>query len=142
MILSKPFEKGDLIDFDCATGTISSITGTASKPNGNFDLVGQYNVAIYSKNNTLVLQIGANAWDLSSNEITIRYFHNVLKKITHFELEFEGKVTLLEYEAWWASIPDFEPIEPEMDEDEDFMGYVYAIWENKHLQKSLVDSWA
>ena len=142
MILSKPFDNGDLIDFDCSTATINPVVIVAEKPKGNFHLLEQRNVAIYSDNNALKLQIGEDVQNLSSGEAVIRYFHNVSRKTTCFEVESEGRITSIEYKAWWAEIPGFEPVEPEMDEDEDFMGYIYAVWNNKQLQQSLIATWA
>jgi len=54
----------------------------------------------------------------------------------------DGENFSIEYDAWWADIPSFEPVEPEMDEDEDFMGYIYAVWMNKTLQNNLISSWS
>jgi len=142
MILSKPFDNGELIDFDSLTCTFKAVKNAGEKPKGNFHLVGRNNVAIFSNNNLLILQIGEKTWNLSSRDVALRYFHNLPKKLTVFEVELDGQNTTIEYEAWWAGIPGFELNEPEMDEDEDFMGYVYAVWMNKALQQNLIASWS
>ena len=142
MILSKPFDKGEFIDFDSSTCNFKSVVNIDEKPKGNFHLLGQNKVAIFSDNNQLILQIGDKTWNLSSQDIVLRYSHSLSKKMTSFEVKSNGQNISIEYEAWWAGIPSFEPIEPEMDEDEDFMGYIYAVWVNKALQQSLISSWS
>ncbi|MGI2112690.1 hypothetical protein ACRN9G_03710 [Shewanella frigidimarina] len=142
MILSRPFNNGELIDFDNSTSTFKSVINIGEKPKGNFHLLGQRKVAIFSDDNLLILQIGEKKWNLSSEDVVLRYSHNCSKKMTTFEVESDGQDISVEYEAWWAGIPSFEPIEPEMDEDEDFMGYVYAVWMNKVLQQKLISSWS
>jgi len=142
MILSKPFDRGELIDFDSSTCTFKSVVNIGEKPKGNFHLLGQRKVAIFSDDNLLILQIGEKTWNLSSQDVVLRYSHNLSKKMTVFEVKLDGQNISIEYDAWWAGIPGFEPVEPEMDEDEDFMGYVYAVWMNKALQHNLISNWS
>jgi hypothetical protein len=142
MILSKPFDKGDLVDFDVSTGVAISNVGVSVKPKGNFHLLDQKLLAIYCEGNTLILQLDTDKWELSSVDVELMYFHNLANKTTCFEVKSPEKSVSIEYKAWWAEIPGFEPVEPEMDEDEDFLGYVYAVWKNKQLQGSLISSWA
>ncbi|WP_277252494.1 hypothetical protein, partial [Neptunomonas phycophila] len=104
--------------------------------------LGQRKVAIFRDGNQLILQIGEKKWNLSSQDVVLRYSHNFSKKVTVFEVELDGENLSIEYDAWWADIPSFEPVEPEMDEDEDFMGYIYAVWMNKTLQNNLISSWS
>ena len=105
-------------------------------------MLGQKKIAIYREGNNLTLQIGGDTWNLSSDDVEVKYSHDFSRKTTCFEVESGGEAAFIEYEAWWSGIPGFEPVEPEMDEDEDFMGYVYAVWKNKSLQNSLIRSWA
>jgi hypothetical protein len=142
MILSKPFDKGDLVDFDVSTGVAISNVGVSVKPKGNFHLLDQKRLAIYCEDNTLILQLDSDKWELSSVDVELMYCHNLANKTTFFEVKSPEKSVSIEYKAWWAEIPGFEPVEPEMDEDEDFLGYVYAVWKNKKLQGSLISSWA
>ncbi len=142
MILSKPFDRGELTDFDSPTCAIKPVVNTSEKPKGNFHQLGQRKVAIFRDGNQLILQIGEKKWNLSSQDVVLRYSHNFSKKVTVFEVELDGENFSIEYDAWWADIPGFEPVEPEMDEDEDFMGYVYAVWMNKALQNNLISSWS
>lgn len=144
MILSKPFDKGDLIDFDTLTGVANSNVNVnlSIKPKGNFHLLDQRCVAIYCEDNILILQIDSNKWELSSEDVELRYFHNLANKTTCFEVKSPKKSASIEYKAWWAEIPEFEPVEPEMDEDEDFLGYAFAVWKSKQLQWNLISSWA
>lgn len=142
MILSRPFDKGDLVDFDTITGAVGFNVRVSEKPKGNFHALDQTCLAIYSDDNSLILQIDSDKWDLSSEDIELRYFHNLAKRTTCFEVRFRDKAFSIEYKAWWAEIPGFEPVEPEMDEDEDFLAYVFEVWKNKKLQRSLINRWA
>ncbi|NRD72174.1 hypothetical protein HQQ94_02755 [Shewanella sp. VB17] len=143
MILSKPFDKGELVDFDSSTCTFNKpVTDIDEKSKGNFHLLEQNIVAIFSLNSLLILQIGDKKWDLSSEDTLLRYSHDFIKKTTIFEVELNELNVSIEYEAWWAGIPNFEPIKPEIDEDEDFMGYIYAVWMNKGLQQHLISIWS
>lgn len=141
MILSKPFDKGDLVDFDATIGAVSLSVNVSGKPKGNFHLLDQKCLAIYCEGNALILQIGSDKWEFYSGDIELRYFHNVAKRTTCFEVKSQEKSVSIEYKAWWAEIPGFEPVEPEMDEDEDFLGYVFSVWKNKQLQERLISNW-
>ncbi|GEM_PF-2855136 len=141
MILSKPFDKGGLVDFDAGTGVVNTNVDASVKPIGNFYLLDQRRLAIYCEGSTLILQMDFDVWELSSENVELRYFHNLANKTTCFEVKSPEKTVSIEYKAWWAEISGFEPIEPEMDEDEDFLGYVFAVWKNKQLQGSLISIW-
>ncbi|WP_203141004.1 hypothetical protein [Marinobacter mangrovi] len=141
MILSKPFDRGDLVNFDPSTGATNSTVDVPSKPKGNFHQLGQRCIAIYCEDNALILQVDRDKWDLSSMGVNLNYFHNLDSRTTCFEVKSSEKSVSLEYKSWWAEIPGFEPVEPEMDEDEDFLGYVFEIWKNRKLQESLIRSW-
>jgi len=142
MVLLSLFDKLGLVDFDASTCVVNSNVSASIKPKGSFHLLGQRPLAIYCENNTLILQIDSDKWDLSSVDLQLRYFHNLANKTTRFEVKSPEKSVSIEYKAWWADIPGFEPVEPEMDEDEDFLGYVFAVWKNKQLQQSLISTWA
>lgn len=141
MILCKPFDKGDLVDFDVRNCSVRACTDTTVSPRGNIHLLLDKCIAIYCEDGTLILQIDKNKWDISSKETVLRYFHRLIDKTTHFEVVSEKESVSIAYRAWWAEIPDFALFEPEMDEDEDFLGYVFAIWRSKQLQESLIESW-
>ncbi|PXF30703.1 hypothetical protein WH50_14000 [Pokkaliibacter plantistimulans] len=142
MILSKPFDKGDLVDFDASIGVVNSNVDVSVKPKGNFHLLDQRCLAIYCEDNVLILQMDRDKWELSSADVELRYFHNLANRTTCFEVKSPKKSVSIEYKTWWAEIPGFEPVEPEMDEDEDFLGYVFSVWKNKQLQGSLISNWA
>lgn len=141
MILCKPFDMGIFVDFNCSTG-IAMPSDSANDQKGNFHVVEGNAVAIYSKDNKLMLQIGLKIWDLSSDSVELSYFHNISKRTSCFQVLFNGELTSIEYEAWWAKIPMFVPVEPEMDEDEDFMAYILSVWKNAQLQKTLLSRWS
>lgn len=141
MILCKPFDMGKFVDFDCSTGS-SMPSDSVDNQKGNFHIVEGNAVAIYNRDNRLMLQIGLKIWDISSDKIELNYFHNIAKRTSCFQVLFNEELISVEYEAWWAKIPGFEPIEPEMDEDEDFMAYVFSVWKNTQLQKNLLSQWS
>lgn len=140
MILCKPFDKGRFVDFDYSNGSVIPCE-SANSQKGNLHIVDGNAVAIYSLDNKLMLQIGLKIWDLSSDVLKLNYFHNIANRTSCFQVLFNGELTSIEYEAWWANIPDFEPVEPEMDEDEDFMAYVFSVWKNTQVQKALLSRW-
>lgn len=141
MILSKPFDKNQLVAFNPYSLTAIPLENISEKPVGNLHFVGKHCVAIYCEKNDLFIQIDTNKWSLSSGNLNIKYFHKKTSRTTFFSIEEGEKIILIEYESWWKDIPGFMPMEPEMDEDEDFLGYVFSVWRNKKLQQSLVLSW-
>ena len=141
MILTKPFDNGGRVEFEVSTGTAAPVPDMTEKPQGDFASVSSSNVAIYCENNKLFLQVDKQRWDLASGDLVLKYYHYLAKKTTRFEVHAADKDVVIEYKSWWSDIPGFEPVEPEMDEDEDFLGYVYAVWKNQKLQKSLVKQW-
>lgn len=141
MILIKPFDNGDRVEFDISDGTAALTPDVTEKPQGNYALINSNNVAIYREKDKLVLQVNRQRWELSSRDVTLKYFHNLANKTTRFEIYSADKSAVIEYKSWWSDIPDFELVEPEMDENEDFLGYVYAVWKNRKLQDSLIRQW-
>jgi len=141
VILTEPFDNGDRVEFDISNGIAALMPGVTEKPQGNYALVNSSNVAIYTERGKLFLQVDLQRWDLSSGGVALKYFHNLAQKTTRFEVYDADKSAVIEYRSWWSDIPGFEAVEPEMDEDEDFLGYVYAIWKNQQLQKSLIKHW-
>ncbi|MEH8019568.1 hypothetical protein MN202_20220 [Rheinheimera muenzenbergensis] len=41
----------------------------------------------------------------------------------------------------WAEIPDFVPVEPEMDKDEDYLAYIYYVWQTPSIQQARLKRW-
>lgn len=140
MILSKPFDN-KLVDFQPLTGEISIPNLVSEKICGNYQKVDDFDVAIYCRDGALTLQIGEDCWSLLSS-VRFNYFHNLATKKTIFEVIDGENSVIFEYKSWWADIPGFEPVEPEMDADEDFLGYVFYIWSNREVQKSLIAKWS
>ena len=66
MILSKPFDNNKIVEFKTLTGEVSIPTVGSEKICGNYQKVGNFDVAIYFKDNSLILQIGLDTWNLSS----------------------------------------------------------------------------
>ncbi|CAA0101666.1 Uncharacterised protein [BD1-7 clade bacterium] len=131
MILSRPFESGGLVDFEIETGRVINDASVSGKPIGSFHQVGDFCITLYCESGSIFLQIGRERWDLSDNGIELRYFHIIARRRTFFSIDPANLPISIEYDAWWADIPGFEPVEPEMDQDEDFLGYVYYVWQEK-----------
>ncbi|CCN85687.1 hypothetical protein VIBNISFn27_1100003 [Vibrio nigripulchritudo SFn27] len=139
MILFKPFDGSKKVFFDVDAGEVLPGIDVSGSVNGNFHSIGSNNTAIYSYNETLVLQVNDRKWNLPS--IEVRYFHKIRDKTTVFEIIEDDNCTTIEYDSWWSTIPGFNPIEPEMDEDEDFYGYLFAVWKDISLQEVLIERW-
>ena len=140
MYLKMPFSGGS-IKFNPATGSFTSAEIPAGvKSSGNAGVVSGHLIAVYVQENVLYVQVDRQHWKIT--DLNISYVHDVENKQTIFSLNNgEAKVDLV-YRAWWSEIPDFRPIEPEMDADEDFLGYVYSIFSDKDLQNHLIAAWS
>jgi hypothetical protein len=141
MILYKPFGGGEVVEFDATNCLVKPCIDSTGKPVGNIHSFLGKCIAIYHEVNTLILQIDNDKWDIRSDKLEMHYFHELVDKTTHFEILSEGKLFSIRYQSWWAEIPHFLPVEPEMDQDEDFLGYIFAVWNSGQLQKSLMASW-
>jgi len=141
MILYKPFDKNKFVEFDPKRSDFIPEVREKVEPVGNFHIVGERCIALYCKGGKLFLQIDSERWDLSSGSVAISYFHDFEKKTTTFEVDDGTSSARLEYDAWWSEIPGFQPLEPEMDSEEDFLAYVVEVWRNRSVQKSLIERW-
>lgn len=139
MILNMPFDQCKLVDFDTRRATISPVS--SGTPKGNLAIQDSHIAALYSEDNNLVLQIDSSKWILTEG-LNIQYHHSPTKKTTAFVVADNTDSFSLEYKAWWANIPDFSLIEPEMDEDEDFFAYIFAVSKNKSIQQALLKQWS
>ena len=88
-----------------------------------------------------MLQIDSQLWPLSAPHLKLHFYHDVRKRQTHFAITSPAGDFAIDYPAWWAEIPDFVPVEPEMDKDEDYLAYIYEVWQTPSLQQALLKSW-
>lgn len=123
---------------DTATGAARSSGDAGGTPRGTMRILDGRLVALYAQGGRLYLQIGIERWDLGDPATRIRYGHDLNLKTTRFECN--GFV--LEYPAWWRDDPAYDPFEPELDEDEDYLGYVHAVFQQPALQANLIRAWS
>lgn len=141
IILSKPYSGSELVEFNSFTGKIDTAVGFIGKPAGNCCCVKGKWVVLFCTGGSLILQIGLDKWSLACNEVGVKYFHRLESKKTYFEVSNKQNSFSIEYKSWWADIPSFEPVEPEMDADEDYLAYIFSIWRDKQLIQSLISEW-
>lgn len=142
MILYEVFKNGGPVSFNTDNGSACAFKGKTGDAKGNFHLHDAIPFAIYAEEKSLIFQMKNQKWTLSSEEVEVRYFHKIDEKKTYFEIISPEISKRIEYPSWWSKIPDFEFLEPEMDSDEDFFGYVYMIWNDSELQDSLINNWS
>ncbi len=144
MYLAMPFDGGKVIDFDEAVGN-STLLGASqlrnAKVSGNAYILNENTAALFAKEGRLYLQINAQKWWFNSEEIELFYSHNLHDKTTEFRVKSATDDIIITKPAWWADIPDFEPFEPEMDEDEDYFGYIYAMFSVPSAQAHILKAW-
>lgn len=128
MILTKPFDKNKLVEFNIDTGDVLDVFSADSIHEGVFEKIDNDNFAFYKLNNKLVLQINQCKWNILDANISIKYFHDFHENITFFSIDDKTSKYSTRYKSWWSDIPDFIPLDPELDEEEDFLGYIYSIW--------------
>ena len=143
MYLVMPFCGGKVVKFNCESGEIASCSGNIHNTliSGNVDVVEGIAVALFSKKGRLFVQIGSQSWDLASENIEMFYAHDIDKKTTEFKIYSNDNEVVFTRKAWWSEIPGFEPFEPEMDEDEDYLAYLHTIFSNPSAQAHLLKSW-
>lgn len=141
MILTMPFNRSIKVEFDCVTGGKKTITGDVAISKGILHSVNSHNIALYSHYGKLKLQVDTKVWDFTDEDLKITYHHNIANRTSVFRVLSPDLNFVLEYPAWWSFIPNFLPIEPEMDQDEDFLAYIQTVWQSLSIQKSLLKKW-
>lgn len=108
---------------------------------GNSDCIAGHNMALYARDGQLHLQIDGQNWLLADAQLRLNFYHNVTKRTSHFTLTSPAANFAIDYPAWWAEISDFVPVEPEMDKDEDYLAYIYHVWQTPSIQQALLKRW-
>lgn len=142
MLLVMPYQRNEKVEFDEKSLSVNRPAASNLQKKGLFDIVQGHKVALYEHSGKLILQIDQESWDLLSEDVKCVYHHNFNSKKTFFQVKGARSNFAVEYPAWWSSIPSFEPTEPEMDAEEDFMAYVCELVKNPDLCQSLVSSWS
>src|SRR5690554_6254510 len=93
MILTKPFDKNKLVEFNIATGDIFEVFTTDSTHQGVFEKINNDNIALYKKDGELILQINQSKWNLLDRNISLQYFHNFHEKKSFFSINEIGRAS-------------------------------------------------
>lgn len=135
-----PYDNNRAVGFDPASESFTEVVPSGSV-SGNLGIVEGHKVALYKENGQITLQVDSFLTPLSAASTTVAYQHDFKNKLTRFAVDGLGQDDHVELvvPAWWADIPGFVPLEPEMDED--YLGYVYSIWRSREAQKSLLANW-
>ncbi|WP_027328394.1 hypothetical protein [Marinimicrobium agarilyticum] len=142
MILTMPERRGARVEFDEKSLSVQKATRLCDRKKGVLSFIQTHTVALYEKSGGLILQIDHQVWDLLSERVYCRFSHDFRSKTTLFKVSGGQSEFSVEYPAWWSSIPNFEPLEPEMDAEEDFMAYLCEVSKNRGLCESLISSWS
>lgn len=127
--------------FDTDSGEVENVSGAkGTECVGNLDIIDGKVVALYCENGCH-LRIGNQSWNFCSSDIELKYFHDE-NRVTNFTVSTEGKEFHFTYQCWWAEseTEDFR-LFPELDEENDFLGYAIEVWRNPSLKGRLVDKW-
>ena len=137
-----PYKRNIKVEFNCLSGEATNEVSPDKKPTGNMHHINGYNIALYLQDGQLKLQINSQIWIFASKELKISFYHDVLQRTSHFSITSPQGDFTLEYPAWWSEMPDFEPFEPEMDKDEDYLAYIYEVWQQPTIQNALQKRWS
>ena len=138
VVLSNMFGASGVCLLTTNTGEISPCKEIGRRSQGNFHTIGDSIFALYVENGSLFFQWDKRRWELSGLSIQMSYGHNIQNKSSVFIIEEQS----IEYPAWWASDPTFDPNIPERDEEEDYLAYVFAVWNQPELQHALTVAWS
>jgi len=111
-----------------------------SKCVGNFCIVDGQAVALYYECGCH-LQLGSRKWNFADSSLDLSYFHDQ-NRVTNFIVSKDGESYCFKYRCWWAEseTEDFR-LFPELDEENDFLGYVMEVWRNQRLKERLFAQW-
>lgn len=140
MILSMPFQRNSKVNFDPVSGNKTDSPADEIS-SGNLHHVADHTIALYAQDGQLKLQIDKKVWPFSNTTVHINYHHKLQQRLTHFAITSPNDNFSMDYRAWWADIPDFQPTEPEMDQDEDYLAYIYEVWKTPSIQQALLKKW-
>lgn len=103
---------------------------------GNYTAINGQEVCIFAENKNLYLQWNARRWNFRDIAGKLKYEHDFHRNMTTFSV---GDLAI-NYIAWWANDPTFEPGLVGRDEDEDIFAYVARLASDNQLQQMLTQS--
>lgn len=142
MKLSMPFNCNSIVDFDLQNENFTEDQNATGKIQGNCDFNECYKAALFLKDKELLFFLDGKIFQFESNNVLIKYHHVINEGSTVFSIKCDGEEYRIIYHSWWSDIPDFIPVEPEQDADEDYLAYIYQIWLDKEISTSLKQQWS
>lgn len=142
LVLKMPFKKNKTMEFHPWSGCAYDWVGSSDLAiNGNMDNVNGQVISIYVEGGQLFLQVDKDRWVLDENHVKLSYQHDPASRMTHFLIDDHVKPIDIIYPAWWKDLGHFNASVPEMDEDEDYLAYVFTVWSNNELRQELLAAW-
>ena len=142
LILAMPYNKNKKMEFDLDSGTTAAcLENCEDKINGNMHIAGPHNISMYADEGVLYLQIDKTRWPMNEKAISLSYSHDFALQITQFVVDDYVEKVVISYPAWWKGLGSKVQCLPEMDEDQDYLAYVCAVWRNPELRTHLLGAW-
>ncbi len=126
-----------LLDVDTGRSVPSGAAPDA-KGHGTLAIVEGQLFALYADGGALWLQWNERRWPFASPALRLGYRHDMAAA----ETTFSANDRTITYPAWWRDDPTFDPLIPEQDALEDYLGYVVATQGDAQLQQSLLRAWS
>jgi hypothetical protein len=126
--------------YDDQTGEVVGVV--KGRPTGSIVRHAEPLIAVYEELGDIVVQIETERFPLSSSRLVYR--HDLERGLTLFHVSFEGAERTLWYPAWWAELgldPEEIRFQPERDEEEDILGWLYILRNVDERRAEMVAVW-
>lgn len=132
------------VDFDDINGAVVGVAESTISV-GICRFVGTTSLAFYAANDALVLQLGSLKFPMDSSATKLDYRHDWGSGMTTFTVSGSAGIQKLTYQAWWSELglaADDVQFEPERDEEEDYLAFIFAAWKDSDLSQRLLGGWS
>lgn len=135
-------------EYDVNDGSIENIDYVRDKKTaGFFSLKLGSGIALYPSDQKLAFTADRKTWNLLDKHVETIYFHDYSNKTTTFRIQGPVGEWSTTYKALWADRDDFEVNEmavsfEEENSEEDFLGYINMLIENKDSVSTLLALWS
>jgi hypothetical protein len=136
-IVVEPLHGEGLLLLDAASGRMSPAPARSRKQGCATEVEGQ-TFALYADGGLLVLQWNDRRWPFAADAVHVRYGHDLSRKTTSFSVD-ERRV---EYRAWWADDPRYDPLVPELDAEQDDLAWIAALKRDPGRMATLLKRWS
>jgi|GEM_PF-1296989 len=120
------------------SGTLEEYKGTSPLPSqGNCHILGDNVFSLYCDESRLFFQWNHSCWNLAERTLKVEYHHDFKNQKTRFSIDGND----IAYDAWWLDDPAFDLNLPELDEEKDYLGYIYSVYKQPSLQEKLISNW-